>query len=177
MGRNGPKIGVQVKLKLRVKKSFFFVSSVAVFLGIFCTFDFVTHSSPGRAKFEPLCGESSSSLSPQAKFSSLLWVGGAQSDALIQPNLEPTLLARGTSEGLLSGSLAPGGWRHRISVERIISGLGIANIYAFLAEYEPEKVDPAFHGQAGPLLRPQRPFIHPPNGLSSLEDRPTPLCL
>lgn len=104
-------------------------------------------------------------------------MGGAQSDALIQPNLEPTLLARGTSEGLLSGSLAPGGWRHRISVERIISGLGIANIYAFLAEYEPEKVDPAFHGQAGPLLRPQRPFIHPPNGLSSLEDRPTPLCL
>eukprot|EP00667_Euglena_gracilis_P008522 EG_transcript_8623 len=34
---------------------------------------------------------------------------------------------------------------HRISVERIISGPGIANIYSFLAEDEPGNVDRMFH--------------------------------
>jgi len=34
---------------------------------------------------------------------------------------------------------------HRISVERVVSGPGIANIYSFLETHEPEKIDPVVH--------------------------------
>lgn len=36
---------------------------------------------------------------------------------------------------------------HRVSVERVVSGIGLYNIYEFLAEDMPEKVDPTLHQQ------------------------------
>ena len=34
---------------------------------------------------------------------------------------------------------------HRVSVERVVSGKGLANVYQFLAEKYPERVDAAVH--------------------------------
>jgi glucokinase len=35
--------------------------------------------------------------------------------------------------------------RHRVSVERVVSGPGLANVYEFLANEYPEQVDPKVH--------------------------------
>jgi glucokinase len=35
--------------------------------------------------------------------------------------------------------------KHRISVERVVSGTGLANVYEFLAQYYPKRVDATFH--------------------------------
>jgi glucokinase len=35
--------------------------------------------------------------------------------------------------------------KHRVSVERVVSGTGLANVYEFLANEYPEQVDPEVH--------------------------------
>lgn len=35
--------------------------------------------------------------------------------------------------------------KHRVSVERVVSGTGLANVYDFLANEYPEQVDPQVH--------------------------------
>lgn len=38
-------------------------------------------------------------------------------------------------------------YRHRVSVERVVSGRGLANVYEFLAQEFPDRVDPQVHEQ------------------------------
>jgi glucokinase len=48
--------------------------------------------------------------------------------------------------------------KHRISVERVVSGTGLANVYEFLAQYYPKRVDTTFHAafeQAMPDKKPE----------------------
>jgi glucokinase len=35
--------------------------------------------------------------------------------------------------------------RHRVSVERVVSGTGLANVYEFLATYKPDQINPHVH--------------------------------
>ena len=54
----------------------------------------------------------------------------------------------------------------RVSVERIVSGPGIANVYEFLETQHPEKVDPEFHDKFVAAAHDKKPQLVAENAAS-----------
>jgi glucokinase len=71
--------------------------------------------------------------------------------------------------------------KHRISVERVVSGIGLANVYEFLAQYYPNRVDVAFQKAFEQAVPDEKPALvskraHEDYDKEQQKEQPVSLC-